>query len=450
LSSTPTLDQPPTDLSVVNDRRLSAATAGLVAIAIVFPRSSTIVFMIPIIVAVLALSRQRRARLPKLELSGLAIALLAFGAWSLVSALWSAAPYASLTKPLYVIGGIIGMSALRGLIQASSTATLRAIALGFVSGVMMGGGIVAIELMTNQALERFAYNTVPGAIKGMEKHVSIQNGVVVTIGETNINRRITVVAMLLIPAMFVVSILAKDRMRWVGVSVLALIAGAVMFGFHQSSQAALVAAALAFGLAQVSRIWSIRLAGAAWCVSTLLVVPLIFWAHSTDVHKAPEKLFNSARHRIVIWNTTAEQIIKAPILGIGADATAAHTLQTTTAREKRGQQASKDGDYEKSTARHAHNVFLQVWYELGGIGAALLTAVGLAALVAISRSSAAIQPAYLAQFAAIAGMIAFSFSLWQLWFQGAIGIGALATVLGAVLAERGAAAQSNRQDRIVS
>jgi exopolysaccharide production protein ExoQ len=77
-----------------------------------------------------------------------------------------------------------------------------------------------------------------------------------------------------------------------------------------------------------------------------------------------------------------------------------------------------------------------MWYELGAIGAALFAAAGLAAVAAVGRARSQSQPLLLTQFAAVSGMIGFSFSIWQLWFQGAIGLGALALVLAVALKER--------------
>jgi hypothetical protein len=59
----------------------------------------------------------------------------------------------------------------------------------------------------------------------------------------------------------------------------------------------------------------------------------------------------------------------------------------------------------------------------------LFAAVGLAAMTLVARAPTAVQPYLLAQFAAVSGMLAFSFSVWQLWFQGAIGLGALAILV---------------------
>lgn len=173
-----------------------------------------------------------------------------------------------------------------------------------------------------------------------------------------------------------------------------------------------------------------------WCSACLLVIPIVVALHQTDLHKKSSLGFTSARHRIVIWNTTAAKVWKSPILGIGADATA--TLTEVEAKQNLAETGNlpRDGQFEASAARHAHNVFLQVWYELGAVGALLFMAVGLAVLALIARVNATAQPALLAHFAAVVGLMSFSYSVWQLWFQGAIGLGIMAMTLAVIMIDR--------------
>jgi O-Antigen ligase len=416
---------------------LALSAALVVIIAIVSPRSAAALFLLPVLAAVAILNAQGVKDRPQLKLLGLPSALLAFGAWAIVSAMWSEAPIASLTKPLFLIGGTLGTAVLFVLARQADIQILRSLAKGITVGLLVGGGFVAVEILTDQALARLAYNLVPSLQIGIEKHLTILNGQVVEISPTNINRRVTIVAMLMVPTALLLAHATSQLSKSLGYAALAAIAIVLMvFSGHQSSQAALVAAAAAYLLSTLSRTWALRVLALAWCVSSLLVVPLVMAAYESNIHRQSDALPHSAKHRVVIWNYTAEQVLKAPILGIGADATATITAKAEDARKRLGESVSKDGVFDKTAARHAHNVFLQIWYELGAIGAGLLTLIGLAALTAIARSPAFIQPFLLAQFAAVSGMIAFSFSIWQLWFEGAIGLGALALLLGLLLANR--------------
>ena len=404
------------------------------AIAIIFPRSATTVFLVPVFLAFgfsLASQRQRAAQT---TISPLLSAVVLFSLWALLSATWSLAPMASLSKPLFLLGGSIGVGLIASMSGQIDRARLESISVGIIIGLAIGGTLLCIETLTNQAISRTLISNIAWLRQGYEKHITIENDVVVMVSEANINRRSTLVTLLLLPTALLVWVCFRSR-RWrfaglIGVGVVTAILLAATS--HQSSQAAIVAGGAAFAMALASPKVARWLVGAAWCVSCLLTVPLVVALHGTEIHKKPEALANSARHRIVIWNATVEEIKKAPLLGIGADATATRTARLES-QIKRQAEAPRDGQYVVTTARHAHNAFLQVWYELGFVGATLFALIGIAAIAVIGRLPVQVQPVLLGQFAASAGMLAFSFGLWQLWLQGALGLGLLALLVGLAL-----------------
>jgi O-antigen ligase len=79
---------------------------------------------------------------------------------------------------------------------------------------------------------------------------------------------------------------------------------------------------------------------------------------------------------------------------------------------------------------HPHNIYLQVWYELGFVGAALLTAFGLLLLRNVTQLPGPQRPFAYAMFAAAAVQIAFSYSMWQIWFMCLFSFGLAMFALG--------------------
>lgn len=78
--------------------------------------------------------------------------------------------------------------------------------------------------------------------------------------------------------------------------------------------------------------------------------------------------------------------------------------------------------FASAPGEHAHNLFLQTWYELGLIGAILLALAGAAIALRMRRLPKDIQPFAAASFAAFFGIAAFAWSIWQTWFMCAIGL----------------------------
>jgi O-antigen ligase len=71
---------------------------------------------------------------------------------------------------------------------------------------------------------------------------------------------------------------------------------------------------------------------------------------------------------------------------------------------------------------HPHSFYLQTWYELGAIGAALLFLTGASVIQAIWKQSTDRERFSAMQFATIAVMIAPSYGIWSFWFESGISL----------------------------
>jgi O-antigen ligase len=155
------------------------------------------------------------------------------------------------------------------------------------------------------------------------------------------------------------------------------------------------------------------------------------FAYKAELHFA-EWLPKSARARIIIWQYTADRTLERPLLGIGVKSTSALRDQ-----EKHIRKAEKPDGFvlARGTGQHAHNIFLQTWFELGLIGAILLALAGAAVVLRIAVLPLVAQPFGLATFTAFAAIAAFAWGMWQTWFICAIGLAPLYLRLAAAAAE---------------
>ena len=87
-------------------------------------------------------------------------------------------------------------------------------------------------------------------------------------------------------------------------------------------------------------------------------------------------------------------------------------------------------------AAHAHNIYLQTWYELGVCGAALLSIFGLGILLRIGQLPERTFAFGLATFASGAMLASSSSGLWQLWFLAMFGWAGCAFQIGRQILER--------------
>ncbi len=138
--------------------------------------------------------------------------------------------------------------------------------------------------------------------------------------------------------------------------------------------------------------------------------------------------------RLQIWHDYATWSLERPLVGHGAN----HTY--VWGQQMNGRQAGAGGPpLEVGPSQvwpHTHNMYLQVWYDLGAVGAVLFAGFGLAILWAIGRMPRQAQIAQLATFAAVAAFIPTSYGLWQPWLLGLFALVAISAVAAGLMVER--------------
>jgi O-antigen ligase len=195
--------------------------------------------------------------------------------------------------------------------------------------------------------------------------------------------------------------------RLVCASLLVLCFGAVFLATSETAKLALLAGLGAYGLARMSTALARYALSAAWLVACLGVVPLVLLTRSLDLHHA-DWLFRSAQIRVTQWSEIAQLAAQSPIFGVGANMT--YVVQPIM-------HEGPAAPWINIPIPHPHNVYLQTWYELGLVGAALLATFGLLVLARIARLNSVQRPFVFALFAVAATQIGFSYSLWQIWFM---------------------------------
>jgi hypothetical protein len=111
------------------------------------------------------------------------------------------------------------------------------------------------------------------------------------------------------------------------------------------------------------------------------------------------------------------------------------TLEQSTRVFEPGTQSPRE------TNIHAHNAYVQVWYEAGAVGVILLLSIGLLTIGAMSRTPPWVQPFLFATFASQALVAAFGFSVWAPWLLSSFVLAAIFASPAVALALRDAEAR---------
>lgn len=346
-----------------------------------------------------------------------AVPVFVFMGFAVISTLWSPVPL----KALRASGSTLLLIGLAGF-AATCIRMLRAnelwfIARGFVVGTCVGMAYLAIEHVTGGALKAFAINTF--AVSNVKASFNVlENGRVVRIDPVFLNRHTQSLGLLLWP-------LLAAAWLWIGnAGKLRLIVAAglyvvactlILISENESTKMALVCSSLALPVAMIARDRARQLLKASWLVAMLGVVFFV----SLIPPKSPLAwgLQPSATDRIVIWMHTAARWRENPLLGVGANM----TEQLNYAPRYRNLKI-----FAPRLSPHAHNMYLQVWFELGLVGALLLAWAGFATLSSIRRLALSVQPFAISFGGMVLAMVLSGPSLWQYWL---ISIVLLATVL---------------------
>lgn len=416
-AATPLLRTSRLDLAITSTLAAAALIAFLLA-----PRGAQFELLLLAAVPITALVRAGGLAAVPVRTPLLA-ACVAFGAYITVNAAWSTDPAEAYGKVLfYWVLLLTAHLAITGLGTVSDEVLVR-LQKTAVIAVMAGAVFLLIEVLTDQAIRRFIFSVLPFA-RPPPKHVKVVDGEVAEIGAYILNRNMAALSLVLWPVLLMLrTVLGARRALAAGLALLATTFVTVLGSAHETSMLATVLACVAFaGMCLAAPVMRKAIA-AGWVIAALLVVPLTALAYKQELHFA-EWLPVTARNRIILWGYTAGEVAKTPILEVGV----ASTKDLDEANAEKAIQPP-GYTYPLRTGRHSHNAFLQTWYELGAIGAALLLAMGLCALAVLSRLPKGDQALAFASFVAAMVIGSFSWGIWQTWFMAAYGIWALVLAL---------------------
>jgi O-antigen ligase len=393
-----------------------AFLSGLLAVAS-FARSAVVVallLMVPF--AVQSWRTSGRQRLDYLNSIWFLVPIIALATFS---ATWSFDGLNTLTKCVFLLVLVVLLGMI--FLQNKHIRLPILVALG-LAGLLFGS---ALETLTDQAFYRFFLEVIPGSEARIQRQLVFDNGKLVSVGVGELNRRTAIACLLIVPTYLAIFAVSPTAVFRILVFMVTAAIGVLVFETaHQSSQMAILAGISVLLIGWYSRIAARRLVSIGWIAAVLLILPIASSGTKLGLHKV-SWLPDSAKHRIIIWDYIAHQYTHKPILGIGAGATEA--LHTTKRAEIEAHQNAL-GPWTVGIT-HAHSAYLEIWYELGAVGAVLLLFAGLTLLRRIAALPDPISLIWQVQFAVIATQIAFSYSIWQPWYQASFALSIFMTKL---------------------
>jgi O-antigen ligase len=408
----------------------TAVWTGLgVLLWVTFPMTAAVLLPLCSIAPLAWIWRQRRGP-PRYPLSPATAALGVAAAYLIVNASWSLSPETAAMAVVLVLLMVASLHIVLSTLPDLEPPPLDAMALGALAGLAAAGALLCVEVLGEQPLRRLLIRLMP-ALQPNPNHIVTNGGEAVRLAPYLTNASIGVLTLAFWPMALIAARLGLLR-AWKGPALIAaaVVGATVLASEHGTSQVAFVGAGLTFALSRMRLQLATPLLIAGWVAATLLVVPAVSLLYSAEAYRAPW-LPESARHRVVIWQATAEQIPKAPLLGAGIGS--ARVLREAAARDGL---TAPGTTFKLSPSLHSHNAYLQVWYEAGAVGALILLGLGLVVLRSLTRLPEDAQPFLAATFAAGALLIATAYSIWAPWLMASLAMAAIFATLGAALPKR--------------
>ncbi|NQU60683.1 MAG: DUF1674 domain-containing protein [Rhodospirillales bacterium] len=387
---------------------LGLAALLFMPMVVLLPKSIAPLFALTAL-AVLIVEAGRRRRVPILA-GPVTYALAAMSVWAFVTWGWSINPAETLKTGMALAATFFGGAVLATVATGLSEREKKVFQNGLIIGGIAGFILIAFEFATDVWLTTFMYG-LAGKIMFLDittgRHTNVlKPGLAATAlffwpwAIALWSRVPAPFSALIIGGALALMFLGKGMAVMIGVGV-----GALVF-----------AAALALPRAVP---WAF--AGAIVLgVLTAPMVPGLFPNPLTEGKKA-SWLSMSAAHRLVIWGNAVKHIKEKPLLGGGFDSTRAlygveDRVKYTYPKEITGN--SWTTTFFEPIPLHPHNAVLQVWLELGMVGAFILVALLLAIIRSINRRAEdgmgrAGSFALLASGLTIASL---SFGAWQSWW----------------------------------
>lgn len=404
-------DQPPDKRALTTARGhvLAAAAFMTMPIAVFAPVQLTGLLILAAIGSVLT-ARNRRALLSP-PARQILWSLGALCLWAAASTVWAIDTRLAVIETLRFTGtvfaGILVFGAATTIGASERTRVCRALLYGSV----IGYALLAFEIAT----EGLILSTVSAWITSGAKPF---------IFSVAYNRATSVIAMVSWPMILI------GLRRRAPLAAAALFLAGLAFVVELEKHASTIT--LILGAAALALVWiagrRIMIAIAAIIAIAIMIAPSLPSTILDPVRVArhyPQVSF-SEFHRLVIWKFVAERIGERPLAGWGMNSSrvipGGKTLVSTDIPELRASSGGAGGHMVEQLPLHPHNAPLQLWLELGGVGAFLGGAFVVGALLicrrhAASRLDAAVATAAIVSAVSISAM---SFSIWQSWWLAVI------------------------------
>lgn len=354
--------------------------------------------------------------------------------WSIVvflliaatSALWASNPGGSIGKALEALLLLAFIAAAQRSLIRIDKETVDYLGRDVVHAAILVCALLACDLSLGFPITGAVLSHIPASKWANNYLVQTPTGIVIS--KSWLSRQMSALAVLFWPLLMIAALRTSrpaGLVRMLGLGTLAVIA--ISVSEKDAAKVAMLTGATAWLATWYVPRFAVPAGYAAWTLCCLLIVPLLLTLSALNADRwsfVPE----SGRARLEIWQRMSDYVLERPMLGIGADSTLVEErLRVKREREERQRareqkvrlpqpETPEELKFSALVRTHPHNQFLQVWYELGVVGATSFVVLGLTMIRAISRLDRLPRAYGMATMASVTALASLTHSLWQEWY----------------------------------
>lgn len=418
--------------SKIGDASRILATIMVGAVATVLTSARTTPFVLATLAAAVGLVVFRERKSPKISFfeDQAFCGLSALTGYMTLTAFWAPDGLDALTKGISAFLILLAAAFVAHWMSRQADQRLGILAFWFMLTFSICALFLLVEFLSDLEIRRQLLNAL--GIHPRHSYYRLgADGRISSISPNALAHSITMLALLLWPAVLCCRLVLAGKVGQIAcILMVAVTTVAILLSRSDSAKLAVIGSILLFALASWRTVVATRLLTVGWVLAVLAMLPLALMAFENRLYHA-DWIPKSAQDRIVIWGHTAHETLKSPVLGHGV-----HAAYNLYRKEMKSAIEPPGGHRQVMTvSSHAHNVYLQVWFEVGAIGIALFVISGLLLLRRSERMESLPAIHTLATFATFMVIIFSTWGAFQYWFMSAFSLTALALYLGARLSE---------------
>lgn len=340
---------------------LGGTSVAFLPISLYAPKGLALLF---IILAVAALSFKlfhKSIKATPMLGRGPLVVVLALPVLGAISAVWSLSPTTTLKTAL-----ILGTTFYVGLLMVKLSSSLEGCERRFTEKSIIAGGLIGYSLLGIEQVSNAGITRLLQEMAG--RHITERLDYTLPF-----NQGMTVAALYLWP--FAVILIRKLPFH-ASIPILALCAGSIFFSEAEAPGFALIVGAIVLILSRTMKTIMPRVLVFTVVIGTLFA-PAILNLLPDPRTETPSltKYSNSTLHRFIIWHTAQDHILEKPLIGSGLNSTRfLYSKQDRVIYKVTNPETGRSwGVFSEPIPLHPHNAILQVWMELGLLGAVCLT-----------------------------------------------------------------------------